>query len=115
MKGILWKTLTISIATCLLMMTFAGVVTAIECQRCHREEPFQQDFSRSVHGANGCTSCHQGITSLDRHMGGDEKPQLLSCAKCHGDVAARYNQSYHAVYQNMACQDCHRGIHAPSA
>ncbi|MBN1546370.1 MAG: hypothetical protein JW902_06900, partial [Syntrophaceae bacterium] len=69
------------------------------------------DFSLSVHGPNGCTSCHQGITSLDRHMAGDEMPHLLSCAKCHGDVDAEYAGSYHALSQNMVCQDCHSPIH----
>jgi cytochrome b subunit of formate dehydrogenase len=113
MKGILKKMLMVSTMAGLLMVSFVGAALATtECQSCHRDEPFREDFSRSVHGANGCTSCHQGIVSLDRHMAGDEKPQLLACTKCHGDVAASYNKSYHAVYQNMTCQDCHRGIHA---
>ncbi len=112
MKGILPKTRMISFGVFFLMISISSTASAaIDCQSCHRDEPFGKAFAQSVHGVNGCTSCHQGITSLERHMGGDEKPRLLACASCHGEVAARYDKSYHHVYQNIACQDCHRPIH----
>jgi len=85
---------------------------SLQCLNCHRGEPFETAFFRSVHGNNGCLSCHRGIISLEKHMTGGERPQLLSCGACHGDVSRRYEKSYHAVYQNMTCQDCHRNIHA---
>lgn len=82
------------------------------CLNCHRGEPFEAAFYRSVHGDNGCLSCHRGILSLEKHMTGEEKPRLLSCGACHGNISGRYEKSYHAIYQNMTCQDCHRDIHA---
>ncbi len=81
------------------------------CLNCHRGEPFEAAFYRSVHGDNGCLSCHRGILSLEKHMMGEEKPRLLSCGACHGNISGRYEKSYHAIYQNMTCQDCHRDIH----
>ena len=118
-KGIFTQILCIIFMTGLLFVTLAWAESGEEgpgegdfrCQNCHRGEPFEAAFFRSVHGNNGCLSCHQGITSREKHMTGEEKPQRLSCGACHGDISGRYEKSYHAVYQNITCQDCHRNIH----
>jgi cytochrome b subunit of formate dehydrogenase len=82
------------------------------CESCHDSYRFQVQFPRSVHGPNGCRSCHRDIGDLSQHMEGRVKPAAPSCGSCHGEVARAYRQSIHNVKQNIACQDCHRDIHA---
>jgi cytochrome b subunit of formate dehydrogenase len=46
-------------------------------------------------------------------MSGMEKPALVSCGSCHGEIAANFRKNVHFLRQNFQCQDCHRDIHAP--
>ncbi|MEJ2689223.1 MAG: hypothetical protein P8130_04605 [Deltaproteobacteria bacterium] len=68
-------------------------------------------FKASVHGQNGCISCHE-----DAGVAGDEHPVPLGkvvCANCHDEVAARFGRSVHgkrlAAGDKFAphCYDCH--------
>ena len=49
------------------------------CESCHDGYAFQNQFPESVHGNNGCTSCHAGIKDLSRHINGQYKPVSVSC------------------------------------
>ncbi|MBN1614024.1 MAG: cytochrome C [Deltaproteobacteria bacterium] len=81
------------------------------CDFCHDFYRFRSQFPRSVHGPNGCGSCHREIGDLRLHMEGREKPITISCGSCHGEIEEDYRKSVHYVKQNITCQDCHRDIH----
>ncbi len=94
---------------------FAGIRPAepvIDCMQCHDDYVFQQQFPDSVHGRNGCNSCHEIGNDLDAHMEGRIPPELISCGNCHQGIAEEYNASYHYLHQDFKCYDCHRDIHA---
>ncbi len=84
---------------------------SIDCTSCHDDYRFTAQFPESVHGHTACTSCHAGITDTDIHMLGEQKPDLLSCGTCHGEIAREYVHNYHYLHQDFRCYDCHRDIH----
>lgn len=86
-------------------------VQATACRNCHTEEAYLEGFTRSVHGHNGCMSCHKEIDDLDAHVSGRSRMPVANCSGCHRDITSRYRRDVHAVKQNMICQDCHRNIH----
>ncbi|MBI5094565.1 MAG: cytochrome b/b6 domain-containing protein [Candidatus Hydrogenedentes bacterium] len=65
-------------------------------------------YAKSVHGANGCVSCHAGITELPH----PEQVDRVNCSVCHAQ-AEEYAQSLHGKAlahgdkDVAACQDCH--------
>jgi cytochrome b subunit of formate dehydrogenase/DnaJ-class molecular chaperone len=70
-------------------------------------------FAKSVHGANGCTSCHSAV-DLNEHPG---KPVAkVSCAQCHDKATATFEASAHGRARKAGntgaaqCSDCH-GTH----
>ena len=83
-----------------------------ECQSCHIGEMFRVQFDTSLHGTNGCTSCHTGIRDLGAHKTGKEKPLQVNCGRCHQVIAQKFTGSFHAIQKGFNCADCHRDIHA---
>jgi hypothetical protein len=47
------------------------------CLGCHSDKMSIQAFAGSVHGKNGCTSCHVDITDLASHMKKEIKVQQV--------------------------------------
>ena len=84
----------------------------VNCLDCHDHFLYRTAFPKSVHGPLGCLSCHGAIEDREKHMTGLKKPELLSCARCHEEIAASYVKNYHYLYQDFRCTDCHRDIHA---
>lgn len=85
---------------------------AVNCLECHDQYVHREAFPKSVHGSLGCLGCHGEVVDREKHMAGLEKPELLSCARCHGEIAREYVRNYHYLYQDFRCYDCHRDIHA---
>jgi cytochrome b subunit of formate dehydrogenase len=81
------------------------------CAACHEDAAYRKAFPVSVHGNNGCTSCHK-VGDIAKHTRGDEKPAMVDCGACHGDISRNYAQDAHYLKLDFRCTDCHRGIHA---
>jgi len=81
---------------------------AQDCQFCHDEPLYRVDFSRSIHAGNGCTSCHTGITDIEKHRDGREKPAPVNCGICHQEIAKEYLDNFHYIQEDFRCSDCHR-------
>jgi len=102
----------------LVLMTLGGALAAeprttvasTECLGCHGDLVSEQDFVRSTHGGNGCTSCHLGGLQLDRHMSGDVPMLEVECVRCHEHEADEFAGSVHAGNE-LACTSCHSDIH----
>ncbi|MDD2539858.1 MAG: cytochrome c3 family protein [Desulfuromonadaceae bacterium] len=80
------------------------------CLGCHSNKISIQDFAASVHGKNGCTSCHVDITDLAKHMRKEIKVQKVQCERCHKKQSAEHYSSVHAE-NGITCADCHTDIH----
>lgn len=67
-------------------------------------------FGTSIHGGNGCVSCHADV-DLASHPGNPVKP--AACVSCHEKADASYNASHHASAKRAgntkaaSCGDCH--------
>jgi len=100
----------------LLFLTFCGYTHAanlkIRCTDCHDGDRFKTGHKESVHGSIGCTGCHTSFESLDRHVLSNEKPRLISCGTCHNDIEKQYRNSFHYIYEDFRCYDCHYEIHS---
>jgi len=83
-----------------------------DCRFCHDEPLYRVDFNGSVHAGNGCTSCHVGITNIEKHRDGKEKPAPVNCGVCHEKIAKEYLSNFHYIQEDFRCSDCHRNIHA---
>jgi cytochrome b subunit of formate dehydrogenase len=84
---------------------------AKSCQSCHDDEVYRTRFMDSVHGNNGCTSCHADIRDLAAHMTGRIKPATVNCGSCHQEVSREFRMNFHYLQEDFRCVDCHRGIH----
>jgi cytochrome b subunit of formate dehydrogenase len=86
------------------------------CLGCHSDHAMGSKFvdgskfAGSVHGGNGCTSCHGDVDVKD-HPG---KPVAkVLCATCHDKPAATYADSTHGKLRKAGntaaatCSDCH--------
>lgn len=80
------------------------------CLGCHGDKISTADFASSVHGKNGCTSCHIEITDLAKHMKGEVKVGKVQCERCHKKETAEHYQSVH-ISKGVMCADCHTDIH----
>jgi predicted CXXCH cytochrome family protein len=103
----------------------AFALTDDDCMDCHSDKTAtakkngqeysihvdQQEFKKSMHGENGCVSCHE-----EADVEGDEHPFPMSgvkCSNCHEDVGKMYANSLHgkalAAKDPFApyCSDCH--------
>lgn len=109
---------------CLIVFAGAFVVAALgvaaaclaqgtgrNCTSCHESYVYRGEFPSSVHGNNGCASCHT-VRDVTRHASGDERPVLIKCGSCHGQIAADFKKDAHYLHQSFQCTDCHRNIHA---
>ena len=85
---------------------------AQDCRFCHDEPLYRVDFNKSIHAGNGCTSCHVGITNIEKHRDGKEKPAPVDCGSCHQEIAKEYRNNFHYIQEDFRCSDCHRNIHA---
>ena len=84
----------------------------LNCRGCHDDELYRSRFAGSVHGNNSCTSCHADIRDLSAHMTGRVKPLPVDCGACHQQIAGEFRSSFHYLYEDFRCADCHRPIHA---
>jgi len=69
-----------------------------------------QAFAASVHGKNGCTSCHVDIVDLASHMRHEFKPAKVRCESCHTRETAEHFSSAH-INKGVTCANCHTDIH----
>ncbi|MCF8053705.1 MAG: cytochrome C [Deltaproteobacteria bacterium] len=98
-----------------LLFIFGGDLYAredIRCLRCHSTIVNKEAFLNSVHGYNDCVSCHRGITNIEEHIAGEQKPTMAACAQCHKDIAEKHKQGFHYLQLDFRCWDCHNNIHA---
>ena len=80
------------------------------CLGCHNNIFSVGAFAASVHGKNGCTSCHVEIVDLARHMKGEVRVGKVHCERCHKKETAEHYDSVH-VQKGVMCADCHTDIH----
>jgi len=81
------------------------------CLGCHSNKISIQEFAASIHGKNGCTSCHVDITDLAKHMKKEIKVQKVQCERCHKKQNAEHYSSIHAE-KGVTCAECHTDIHS---
>ncbi len=81
------------------------------CLGCHGDKISAAAFNASVHGKNGCTSCHTQLTDLSKHVRGEIKVEKVRCERCHKQVNAKYYASVHSQ-MDVGCADCHTDIHS---
>lgn len=101
----LWSTQTIA----------AGLIASPEtCLECHDDVISAEEFSASVHGANGCVACHIELVGLDAHMEGELMPETVKCVRCHKKETAEHYSSVHKL-NDITCAECHSEIHSQTA
>src|SRR5690242_20011308 len=76
------------------------------CLGCHGDKIPAAAMAASVHGKNGCTSCHVEITDLTKHMKGEVKVGKVQCVRCHKKEAAEHAGSVHLA-KGVTCANCH--------
>ncbi|HEY5513407.1 MAG TPA: cytochrome C, partial [Geomonas sp.] len=79
------------------------------CLGCHGDKISATLMANSVHGKNGCTSCHIEITELAKHMKGEVKVGKVQCIRCHKKEAAEHAGSIHTE-KGVKCANCHTDI-----
>ncbi|MDX2493457.1 MAG: cytochrome c3 family protein [Desulfuromusa sp.] len=90
----------------------AGLAASPEaCLECHDDVISAEDFSTSVHGANGCVACHIELIDLDAHMDGELMPETVACVRCHKQETAEHYSSVHKL-NDIGCAECHSTIHS---
>ena len=80
------------------------------CLGCHGDKISAASFVASVHGKNGCNSCHIQLTNLSRHVKGEIKMEKVRCERCHKKENAEHYASVH-IQKDVQCADCHTDIH----
>jgi len=89
----------------------AQALTNDDCLGCHGDFIQTEIFSATVHGGNGCVSCHKEAGAAK-----DEHPVPMSpvnCGGCHERVAAVHAQSMHGKAVKKGdkeapkCHSCH--------
>jgi hypothetical protein len=70
-------------------------IDPVTCLGCHGDKISAAAFVSSVHGKNGCNSCHVQLTDLSRHVKGQIKMEKVSCERCHKKENAEYYASLH--------------------
>jgi len=89
-----------------------GLIASPEkCLECHDDVISAQEFSSSVHGANGCVACHIELVDLDLHMDGELMPGPVKCVRCHKKETAEHYSSVHKLNE-IECASCHSSIHS---
>jgi cytochrome b subunit of formate dehydrogenase len=115
-----------------LVLALSGIsagqkLTNADCLACHGDNTLSKEengkqvslyvddkkFQASTHSAFGCTDCHSDIKAVP-HEGTPAKP---SCATCHTDQQAAYDNGFHAAALKKGdaraarCVDCHGSPH----
>src|SRR5512146_108955 len=115
-----------------LVLALSGIsagqkLTNADCLTCHGDNTLSKEengkqvslyvddkkFQASTHSAFGCTDCHSDIKAVP-HEGTPAKP---SCATCHTDQQAAYDNGFHAAALKQGdaraarCVDCHGSPH----
>ncbi|MBJ6798979.1 cytochrome c3 family protein [Geomonas propionica] len=93
---------------------FAAQGLAIDpatCLGCHGNKISADLMANSVHGKNGCTSCHIEIVELAKHMRGEIKVGKVQCVRCHKKEAAEHAKSIHSE-KGIGCAQCHTDMHS---
>jgi len=85
-------------------------IDSATCLGCHSNKISATAFAGSVHGKNGCNSCHVQLTSLPKHMKGEVKAEKVHCERCHKKENAEHYASIH-IQKDVMCADCHTDIH----
>lgn len=85
-------------------------IDSATCLGCHSNKISAAAFADSVHGKNGCNSCHVKLTSLPKHMKGEVKAEKVHCERCHKKENAEHYASVH-IQKDVMCADCHTDIH----
>lgn len=83
------------------------------CLGCHGNKISSAGFESSVHGNNGCTSCHAEKAQLLKHMQGKVLKQQVNCGGCHQKESMQHAAGIH-IKQGIECTSCHTGIHSLS-
>jgi cytochrome b subunit of formate dehydrogenase len=89
-------------------------IDPINCLGCHGDRIPAPAFSGSVHGKNGCTSCHVDIIDLASHMRHEFKPAKVRCELCHKREASQHFSGVH-IDKGITCTGCHSDIHTQTA
>jgi len=85
-------------------------IDSATCLGCHSNKISADAFAVSVHGKNGCNSCHIQMTNLPRHVKGQIKADKVHCERCHKKETAEHYASVHAQ-KDVMCADCHTDVH----
>lgn len=83
-----------------------------DCLACH-DTVNHEKFKESVHGGNGCVSCHTDIEGIPHQ----EKIKPVQCGECHTEEVEFYKVSTHGLATEEGkpaadCFDCHGDHHA---
>ena len=105
-----WMLLALLLVAPCAAMANGVSINPVECLKCHEKVVTMQNFSDSVHGQNGCTSCHVEITDIKRHEDGEQMPGAVKCVRCHAKETAEHYSSVHML-NDIKCADCHTDIH----
>ena len=115
------RPLAVLLNLCLLFLAIplrAGS-TDQDCLKCHGMKagksgaPFVElaQFTASIHGGNGCVSCHSDLDGA-KHPGGTA-PKPVACGSCHDTAEATFNASVHGQARKAGntgaagCVECH--------
>lgn len=94
-----------------------------ECMECHGETDLTTErngkeislyvnwkvYEKSIHGENGCVSCHEDIEEVPH----EDDLAEVDCSGCHDDVAEKFDRSLHGKahqqgkYLAPTCGTCH--------
>ncbi len=107
------------VAALLFLAAFVSTASAMPdaavspsvCIGCHGGKISASAFDASVHGKNGCISCHVDLAEVEKHEKGELMPGKVQCERCHRLAASQYLVSVHAA-NGTSCTDCHTGIHS---
>lgn len=86
-------------------------IDSATCLGCHGSVVSENDFAASVHGKNGCNSCHVQLTDLTLHVRGEIKVEKVHCERCHKKENAEHYASVH-IQRDVMCADCHTDVHS---
>ncbi|HBG04110.1 MAG TPA: cytochrome C [Geobacter sp.] len=81
------------------------------CLGCHGDKISAELMAKSVHGKNGCTSCHVEIVELAKHMRGEVAVGKVQCVRCHKKESAEHANSIH-TQKGVQCANCHTDMHS---
>ena len=105
-----WMVLALLLLSPSVVLADGVSINPEECLKCHDNVATMKTFSQSVHGQNGCTSCHLEITDLKRHEDGEQMPGDVKCVRCHKKETNEHYSSVHML-NDIKCFECHTDIH----